>query len=319
VEILRLDSLGSRGWPAPAVTVGNFDGVHRGHQALLAETVRQARAVGGHAVVLTFDPHPARVLSPERAPAALTTLDQKAEELARAGADVLALLPFTEALSRESPAEFARLVLAGAVRARQVIVGEGFRFGRGRSGDVGELRRLGQDLGFEVHAVPPVDEDGAAVSSSRIREHLGRGEVAAARRLLGRSYSVDGRVVKGDGRGRTLGIPTANLESANEILPARGVYACRVRLAAGEPFHAAVGNRGTRPTFGGRGETLEVHLLDFDQDLYGSSLRVAIEERLRDERGFAGPAELLAQIREDITRARVLIGAAPGVPESDGV
>jgi riboflavin kinase/FMN adenylyltransferase len=281
--------------------------------------VRQARAAGGRAVVLTFDPHPSRILAPDRAPAALTTLDQKAEELARAGADVLALLPFTEALSRESPAEFARLVLAGAVRARQVIVGAGFRFGRGRSGHVADLERLGQGLGFDVHAVPPFVEGGAVVSSSRIREHLSRGEVAAARRLLGRTYFVDGEVVKGDGRGRTLGIPTANVHSANEILPARGVYACRVRLSPGQPFLAAVGNRGTRPTFAGREESLEVHLLGFDRDLYGAPLRVAFVERLRDERAFAGPDELVAQIHEDIARARVLLDAAPFVAENDGV
>jgi riboflavin kinase/FMN adenylyltransferase len=260
------------------------------------------------AVVLTFDPHPARLLNPTQAPASLMTVAQKAEALGALGADVLAVLPFTEALSRESPEGFARLVLAGAVGAKQVVVGEGFRFGHARAGGAADLARLGRGLGFGVHALAAIAHHGAVVSSSRIRAHIFRGEMAEANALLGRPYFVDGTVVAGAGRGRTLGIPTANIATPNEVLPARGVYACRVSIGASGPVLTAVANRGTRPTFGGDGEeVLELHLLDFEADVYGRSLRVYFADRLREERAFSGPAELVRQIREDVEAARACL------------
>ncbi len=312
MQRVRLDSLEPRGWPAPVVTVGNFDGIHRGHQALVAAAVEGAQASGGVSVVLTFDPHPSHVLSPDRAPEALMTADQKEELLARLGVDRLALLPFTVELSGKTPRDFADAVLRRALGARRVVVGSNFRFGRGRAGDVPLLRGLGDDLGFDVVAVEPVTHEGAPISSTRIREALARGAVAAARDLLGRPFFVDGDVVRGDGRGRTLGIPTANLALRNETLPRPGVYAatCRV-LPAGGP-RAAVVNLGRRPTFGGGETTLEAHLLDFDGDLYGAALRVEFRERLRDERRFDGPDSLVKQIREDAEAARRTL-AADGV------
>ncbi len=306
MERMRLDTLSPRGWREPAVTVGNFDGVHRGHRSLVEAAVRQARERRGTAVALTFDPHPSRVLSPDRAPSTLMTLDQRAEALAALGIECLAVLPFTFELSRESAADFARKVLREAMGARVVVVGENFRFGRGREGD---LAALGESLGFAVLGTPPVVHEGAPISSTRIREALARGAVRAARDMLGRRFFVDGTVVRGVGRGREIGLPTANLAVLNETLPARGVYACRCRELgeAGGALHPAVVNIGHRPTFGGGALSVEAHLLDFDGDLYGRALRIEFEERLREERTFAGPEALVAQVRDDVARARRML------------
>jgi riboflavin kinase/FMN adenylyltransferase len=308
LQLLRLDSLARRGWRHPAVTVGNFDGVHRGHQALVAAVVQEARAAAGTSIVLCFDPHPSRVLSPERAPLTLMTLEQRAEALGALGIDCLAVLPFTRELSQEPAEGFAQRVLGVALGAQVVIVGANFRFGQGRAGDVTKLRGLGESLGFRVSGMAPVLQEGAPISSTRVREALARGDVSAARELLGRAFFVDGVVVQGKGRGRTLGVPTANLDPLNETLPGRGVYACSCRLAS-EPSRSlrAVVNIGRRPTFGGGALVLEAHVLDFEGDLYGRGLRVAFEERLRDERRFAGKDALLAQIHEDIAAARLVL------------
>ncbi len=297
------------GWPSPAVTVGNFDGVHRGHQALVSAVVARAKETGGVSVVLTFDPHPARILGPGRAPAALTTLAQKEELLARLGVDRLAVLPFDAEVARLPPAQFAREVLQGALGARHVVVGEAFRFGHRREGDARALEALGEALGFTVRPLPPVLEQGSPVSSSRVRDALARGDVRTARDLLGRPYFVDATVVRGDGRGRTIGVPTANLEPENQILPARGVYAARCRVPAGH-WHPAVVNLGHRPTFGGEHVTVEAHLIDFDGDLYGARLRLAFHERLRGELRFDGAPALVARILEDVALARALFSGS---------
>jgi riboflavin kinase/FMN adenylyltransferase len=329
MEVVRLDSPEPRGWPQAAVAVGNFDGVHRGHQALVALAVRDARAAGGTSVVLTFEPHPARVLSPDRAPVSLTTLDQKAEILAALGVDRLAVLPFTVELSRREPEDFARDVLHQALGARVVVVGSSFRFGRGRSGDLATLRRFGETLGFQVHGLRPVIARGGPISSTRIREALSRGAVDAAKDFLGRRFFVDGVVVKGEGRGRRIGIPTANLDVVNETVPGGGVYACWCRVVDGgsggtgespqlderarihfarakdtSPPRPAAVNVGRRPTFGGGVTMVEAHLLDYEGDLYGRTLRLEFEERLREERTFPGAEALVAQIRSDIIEAR---------------
>jgi riboflavin kinase/FMN adenylyltransferase len=310
MEVVRLDSLEPRGWPEAALAVGNFDGVHRGHQALVALAVRDARAAGGTSVVLTFDPHPSRVLSPDRAPASLMTLDQKAEILAGLGVDRLAVLPFTVELSRREPEEFARQVLQRALGARVVVVGSSFRFGRGRAGDLETLKRLGDELGFRVHGLRPVIARGGPISSTRIREALSRGDVNAARDFLGRRFFVDGVVVTGEGRGRQIGIPTANLRVVNETAPGGGVYAGWCRILGGDATsRPAAVNIGRRPTFGGSGTTVEAHLLDFEGDLYGRTLRLEFHERLREERTFPGVEALVAQIRSDLGEARRVLTA----------
>jgi len=306
MEQVRLDSLSRREWPSPAATVGNFDGVHRGHQALVSAAVAHARDRAGTSVVLTFEPHPSRVLSPHRAPSALMTLEQKAEVLDGLGVDVLAVLPFTAELAGRTPEEFARLVLAEALGARLVVVGTNFRFGRERLGDLGQLRELGRSLGFEVEGLAPLLHEGAPISSSRVREALARGAVEAVPALLGRRYFVDGTVVRGAGRGRTIGIPTANLEVVNETLPGGGVYACWA-MTDGGPLQPSVANIGRRPTFGGGQVTVEAHLLEFDANLYGRRLRLEFEARLREERAFPGPDALREQILRDIAAARRLL------------
>jgi len=310
MEVVRLDSREPRGWSEAALAVGNFDGVHRGHQALVALAVRDARTAGGTSVVLTFDPHPSRVLSPDRAPSSLMTLEQKAEVLAGLGVDRLAVLPFTVELSRQEPEEFARHVLQRTLAARVVVVGSSFRFGRGRTGDLAMLRRLGEQLGFQVHGLRPVMSRGGPISSTRIREALSRGAVEAASDFLGRRFFVDGVVVRGEGRGRTLGIPTANFDLVNETVPGAGVYACWCRvLGDGSPARPAAVNVGHRPTFGGGVTTVEAHLLDYEGDLYGRRLRVEFAERLREERAFPGPEALVAQIRSDLGEARRVLRA----------
>jgi riboflavin kinase/FMN adenylyltransferase len=308
---VRLETPDSLGLRAPVVTIGNFDGVHRGHRALVALTLARARAAGGEAVALTFDPHPARVLAPGRVPPALTTPAQKAELLGELGLDVLATLPFTPEVAAMSPEAFVDVVLAGALGARQVIVGEEFRFGRGRSGDAATLVRLGRPRGFAAFAVPPVMDGGRPVSSSRVREVLAEGDVAHAASLLARPHFVDGTVVEGDRRGRTIGVPTANLDPDAALLPARGVYAGRCRLPGGGDCLAVV-NVGERPTFGGGAVTVEAHLLDFSGDLYGKRLRLTFAVRLRAEQRFGSAEELVAQIRRDVERARALVSPPSG-------
>jgi riboflavin kinase/FMN adenylyltransferase len=241
------------------------------------------------------------------------TVEQKADVLSGLGVDKLALLPFTRELSSREPEDFAREILAEALGARRVVLGSNFRFGRGRRGDVPLLVRLGRDLGFDVFAVEPLWHDGAPISSSRIREALARGAVGPARELLGRAFFVDGEVVRGEERGRKLGIPTVNLALRNEALLRPGVYAGFATILGDDVQHLAVANLGRRPTFGGGETTLEAHLLDFDGDLYGRSMRLAFREFLRDERRFDGPEALVRQIRDDIATARRVLGeGAPG-------
>ncbi len=307
--IVRLDPLVPQAWGPVAVSLGNFDGVHLGHARLAEETVREARDLGGPAVVLAFDPHPARVLHPERAPATLVTTEQKAELLAGLGIERLAVLPFTRELAALDAAAFARDVLAGSLRAAAVVVGANFRFGRGRSGDPTALAALGADLGFRVRSIDPVLHEGQPISSTRIRAALAAGDVGQAERMLGRRFFVDGTVVAGDGRGSTIGFPTANVAPVNETLPAPGVYACLLSAAGGPP-RPAVANLGRRPTFGENALGLEVHVLDFAGDLYGAPVRVAFVARLRDEQRFSGPAELSRQIATDVARARQALADA---------
>jgi len=304
MALVRLRAPGPLGWPRPVLTLGNFDGVHRGHQALVAKIVEEARVRGGTPVVLTFDPHPARVLSPDRAPRALMTVEQKAEVLTSLGVERVVALPFTLELSRKSPEEFAAIVLRDTVGAGLVAVGPDFRFGRERTGGLETLKRLGPRLGFAIELVPGVLHAGAPISSTRIRDCLAAGDVGEAAALLGRRFFVDGHVVGGEGRGRSLGVPTANLDVVNEQLPARGVYACWCRAAPDGGAIRGVVNIGNRPTFGEGQSTVEAHLLDFEGDLYGRSLRVEFAARLREERKFPDASALARQIGQDIAAAR---------------
>jgi riboflavin kinase/FMN adenylyltransferase len=318
-EVVRLEAGAVPRWPRPVVAVGNFDGVHRGHQALVASAVCAAAARGGTAVVLTFDPHPARVIAPGTAPPALMTLGQKAETLFRLGVGAIAVLPFTHDVAGGLPGDFAAGVLQRALGAEAVVVGTDFRFGRGRAGSVATLRGLGERLGFEVVEVAPVVVAGETVSSSRIRETLARGDARGAATLLGRPHCVEGRVVHGDGRGRTIGVPTANVQPENETLPGLGVYAAWCWPGAAPAGVPAVVNVGRRPTFGGGAVSVEAHLLEFHDDLYGRKLGVSFVSRLRGEQAFSGPEALVAQIRDDVRAARDALAGPPPASPWDGL
>jgi riboflavin kinase/FMN adenylyltransferase len=289
--------------PGSVVTPGNHDGVHLGHRALLAAARAMADREGLEVVAMTFDPHPATVLAPERAPALLTTIERRRELLAGAGADRVDVVRFDRTFASLSAEEFVEARLAGALRARGVVVGPDFRFGRGRAGDTETLRVLGRAHGFEVITVEPVLLDGEVVSSTRVRAMLAEGDVRAAARLLGRMHDVDGLVVRGDGRGRSIGVPTANLDCDPVLLPKDGVYAVVVKV--GSDLLPGVANLGVRPTFAA-GRSVEVHLLDVDRDLYDARVRVAFAERLRGEQRFDGVEALKAQIARDVSAARAI-------------
>jgi riboflavin kinase/FMN adenylyltransferase len=286
------------------VALGNFDGVHLGHQAVLRRTVEEGRRRATKVVAATFDPHPRAVLGPRVQPKLLTTLGLRREALLRYGADEVWAIRFDEELSRKSPEEFVRDVLVGEIGAEAVVVGENFRFGHRAVGDVGDLERHMRRFGGEAYAVPVRSEDGeAGISSTRIRELVAGGEVEEAARLLGRPYVLRGEVVVGEKRGRSIGFPTANvLPDAAVVFPGRGVYAGFVRV--GKDIHAAATNVGLAPTFHGREGRVEAHLLDFEGDLYGLVVDVSFVRRIRPERRFSGVDELRAQIARDVEEAR---------------
>ena len=291
-----------------AVAIGNFDGVHLGHQRLFEVARQAAGTFGGAAVALTFDPHPGKVLSPSLAPRLLTTLDRKLELLAEAGLQAAVVQTFDAEFSTLEAERFARDYLLAGLGARAVAVGPDFSFGRGRAGNVERLRAW-LDPNATVSVVPKVEVDGLPVSSTRIRELVLEGRASAAARLLGRPFDIDGQVVTGMGRGRGIGWPTANVAPLGELLPAIGVYAVRAQGAFGDLAGAA--NLGRKPTFGeGQPVTVEVHLIDYDgtgqASLTGQSMRVMFVERLRAEMRFASIEALTAQIGRDVVEARRL-------------
>jgi riboflavin kinase/FMN adenylyltransferase len=295
--------------PRVVLTLGNFDGVHLGHQAIVREVVARARAVSGTPVALTFAPHPVAVLAPERAPAILQPLRDRLRVLGDMGVAVTVVQRFTRAFAALTPDAFVRDFLLPHLALAHVVVGYNVTFGRDRAGSGETLRALGEALGFGVDVVGPVTVAGEKVSSSRIRRLLLAGAVAEAATLLGRPFVLRGRVVAGDRRGRTLGFPTANLKLPPPgLLPPDGVYAVRLDGAGGT--RAGVLNIGVRPTFGGRRRTVEVHVLDFAGDVYGRWLCVGLVARLRGEMAFPGPDALRAQIAADVARARTVLDGA---------
>jgi riboflavin kinase/FMN adenylyltransferase len=286
------------------VTVGSFDGVHRGHQVVLAEMVRRAREGGLASVLVTFEPHPLEIVNPAAAPRLLTLEDEKREVLAQAGLDRLEVLPFTPALAELGPGDFVRDVLGARYAMRALVIGYDHGFGRGRSGDVEVVRRLAAAQGFVVHVVEAVTDGGAPISSTRIRDAVAGGDLAAAVRWLGRPYGLLGRVEPGAGRGRTIGVPTINLAAPDprKLLPPDGVYAVRVYWRGAG--HGGMMNQGPRPTFGVMAPGLEIHLFDFAGDLYGETVKVEWVRRLRDVRTFASREALVEQLGHDARAAR---------------
>ena len=303
------------GWGRSVVTIGVFDGVHRGHQEIIGHTVERARELGVSSVVVTFDPHPSEVVRPGSHPAVLTESGRKAELIEALGVDVLCVIPFTVEFSRLSPETFVHDVLVEHLHASAVVVGENLRFGHRAAGDVALLERLGRTFGFTVEGAPLVgDGTGPAAtvfSSTYIRSCVDAGDVAAAAHALGRPHRLEGVVVRGDRRGRDLGFPTANLlTSPYAAVPADGVYAgwlvrsrATARTAGAQRLRAAV-SIGTNPTFSGRQRRVEAFALDFDGDLYGERVALDFVSRLREQRRYDGVEPLVAQIEQDVTDAR---------------
>jgi riboflavin kinase/FMN adenylyltransferase len=302
----------TRGLPAhrrssyPVVTIGNFDGQHRGHRWLLRTVVETARANRGTALVVTFDPHPVRILAPQVELQFLTSKEEKLAQFGQAGIDEVILLDFTRELAALSPEEFVEQVLCEAIGVKEIFVGEHFAFGRGRAGRIADLERLGLSLGFRVHPLAPYSVDGEVVSSSTIRRMLQEGHVQRAATFLGRPYSLGGRVTHGEQRGRSMGWPTANLPlPPGRVIPADGVYATTMHCD-GRAL-ASVSYIGTRPTFGSGDRLLEVYLLDERLDLYGADVLVQFVARLRGDHTFDSPDALAAQIGLDVKQARELL------------
>jgi riboflavin kinase / FMN adenylyltransferase len=287
---------------APVATIGNFDGLHRGHRVIIDRVLERARAGGGTSLVITFEPHPLAVLAPDRAPRMIVTRRQKLALFEAAGIDAVLALTFDTALAAVGAADFVAGHLDARLGLREVYVGANFNFGRGREGDADTLVRLCAGRGITAARVEEVRFLGSAVSSSRIRRALAAGEVELAGELLGRPFAIEGKVTHGAGRGTALGIPTANLQVENELVPQDGVYVTETRLdGRGLP---SVTNIGTRPTFGERALTVETHLLDAAPDLYGRPIELAFLARLRQELRFDSAQALVEQIRRDIERAR---------------
>lgn len=285
-----------------AITIGNFDGVHLGHQQILRRVVERAEKSNWMAAVLTFFPHPARVLRPEQAPPLLATLDQRLAAFEAAKIDAALVLNFDRALAQVTAEDFVQRYLVETMRAKAVLVGGSFRFGHRQAGDVNLLRELGKRWGFEVDVVPPVTMEGVAVSSTAVREAVRDGRMEDARKFLRRPYTLAGQIRPGTGQGRKLIVPTLNLTTEQELLPKMGVYATEVALD-GKVYRAAT-NVGVRPTFDGARTTVESHLLDFNESRTSGPMEVLFFTRLRDEKKFSGPEVLHEQVLKDIERAR---------------
>ncbi|MBV8057004.1 MAG: bifunctional riboflavin kinase/FAD synthetase [Deltaproteobacteria bacterium] len=306
MEIIRdLDSL--KPYLFPVVALGNFDGVHLGHQTILRTAIERAHTAGGSALAVTFEPLPAKVLNPDRAPRLILTPEDKHELLRSFGVHGVIVLAFSRELSMLSPEDFVREYLCRHIGARMVVVGHNVSFGHMRAGNAEVMRRLGRELGFETTVVGPIERDGIAVSSTQIREMIAAGDMKRTAILLGRPHFLRGPVVHGRERGRTMGFPTANIQSRTECLPPDGVYATRVVMEEGS--YSSITNIGMRPTFGEPERTIEAHIFEFNRDIYGRDIKLEIAERIRPERKFESAQALAAQIASDLQRAKEILAA----------
>lgn len=288
-----------------AVTIGNFDGVHLGHREIFRRVVDLSSRLGGVSVVITFIPHPLKVLAPERDFRLITTYEEKERLIAESGVDCLVTIPFSRCLASIPAEDFVRDILVGRIGMKGIIVGYDYAFGRNREGDASVLRTLGAEFGFSVDVLEQIGNDDEGFSSSMVRKMIAEGDVKGVVRLLGRNFSVGGKVVHGYHRGRLIGFPTANVRVEEELLPEPGVYAVKVE-GEGTVWDGAC-NIGNNPTFHGSMVTVEVHLLDFDGDLYAKRLRVYFVDRVRDERAFSGIHALQEAIRHDVATCREML------------
>jgi len=293
----------------PAITIGNFDGVHKGHQALFQRVKQLAEELNGESVVVTFDPHPLEVLFPAKAPSFITSHRHKLDLIASCGIDATIVIPFDHKFSGMSAREFVEVLLVEKIGAKAIVVGHDYRFGHGREGDIAFLKQLGEQYGFQVQTVSGLRVNDTVVSSTAIRQMIVSGNIKEANRLLGRFFEVSGVVIAGRKRGVSLGFPTANIRMPAITSPRTGVYAVQAEVE-GKTYGGAA-NLGYNPTFGDTDLSLEAHLFDFDQDIYGKTITVRFIDRLRDELRFSGPAELAVQIRKDVdTAKKILAGLA---------
>lgn len=283
------------------VTLGNFDGIHLGHQALIKGAVSDGKRLGCWSIVLTFEPHPLKVLAPDRAPKTLLTHKDKMQLLQSFGVDAVIVQHFDLAFAKIAAEDFVRNILVDRLHATKLWVGKDLRFGQGRRGDVGDLKRWGEDLGFEVAIVEPILVQGVRVSSSRIRQAIAAGRVNEVRPMLGRYHFLSGRVVRGQHRGKDLGFPTANLSTRTEVLPPDGIYA--TLLQRGAEVFASVSSIGVNPTFGEGPRTVESYILNFNENIYGETVKLSFVQRIRDEKKFSSVEALVTQIRDDVSRA----------------
>lgn len=294
-----------KGLTYPVITIGNFDGLHLGHQVIIRSVVKEAEIKGGTGIVVTFEPHPFSLLAPDRPLKLLTSFDERMRLIEGLGVDMVICARFDEKFSHLSPYEFAVNILHGEIGAKEIYVGEDFAFGYKRSGKIEDLRRFGGEFGFKVDTIPPVILDGERVSSSRIRGLIGDGRVGESARLLGRSYSIEGLVVAGKNRGKDLGYPTANVRPPDEMIPKDGVYAVKVTLDA--TSMDGVTYIGNQPTFGINEKMVEVHIFNCDKKIYGKRIRITFIEHIRDDVTFESRDLLIGQIKDDIRRAKELL------------
>lgn len=297
----------SEKFPNPVLTLGNFDGVHLGHQAIFRKVVDRSKEIGGTAIAFTFEPHPLKVLAPERSPLLLNTFHGKMRLIETSGIHVAICADFTRQFAAQDPEDFAKRVLVEKIGVREVYVGYDYAFGKGREGSIESLREMGQRFGFTVGAVEAVQVNGTVVSSSLVRDLISSGRVDETHPYLGRFYSIEGNVIHGESRGHSLGFPTANIQTANELLPAYGVYAVRA-LAAGRHIDG-VASIGVRPTFGAGPVSIEVFLFGYEGNLYGKHLEVAFIKRLRGEQKFPDVDALVGQMHKDVEQAKEILAA----------
>lgn len=290
----------------PVLTIGNFDGVHLGHQAIFNMLVNRAKEIKGTSIVFTFEPHPLRVVAPERAPSRLTPFSKKAELIKNFDVDFLICANFTSEFSHIKAEDFVRDVLFKQIGVKEIFIGTNYLFGKGRKGSPELLKKLGKEYGFKVNIVPDIVFNNMTLSSSRVRSIIAKGKVEEAPFLLGRYYSVVGVVIEGENRGkRLLNIPTANISTSNELLPKDGVYAVKVRV--GRKVYGGAANIGCNPTFKNKNISFEVHIFDFDKNVLGETLKVSFIKRIRDEKKFSGIEELAEQMRHDIQHIRHIL------------
>ena len=291
------------------ITLGNFDGIHRGHQELVRMVIRRARDIKGRSIVVTFRPHPLKVLAPEKCPPLISIYEEKIQLFEKLGIDVLVKIPFSLHFAEMSPRAFVKGILCDLLGAKEIFVGYNYKFGKGREGNTETLKQMGKEYGFSVHEVEQISVGGEVISSTKIRQMLTAGEVEHAAKLLGRPYAIIGIVIKGDSRGKSLGFPTANIASKHAIIPSNGVYA--VKLLAREKCLDGVVNIGLRPTFDTKSLAIEVHVFDFNEDLYGEEITLFFIGKLREERKFETAEALIGQIRKDIGTAKEVLALTP--------